>query len=504
MAKNIHVLPVGFETWRLLEPIRIASGQVSEIVLVSPPEEADEAIEREVDGRRGFVSRMKRNLRSELESESVTEETMPPLHSYTQVYEWAHRYLGELAEEGIVHVNISSLPTAAAIAVSQAVTTLKNDRPALRGRLDAQYLPVERYLGVEAYDALRAESRNQAELFRSYQQYQEVHPDLFRAVVEPIEEKIQRLDSWFSERLDEMVGEEMSREGTREQLVECRRRLDEASESFERAKRGEEGREDEWEPAFSPYEVDPETPVESLCKRVEELPPNAFHAQSLEKVRAETDELRRLVARFTSIQEKMGNLESALEDSAGESQLRAVREEMERHGMTRGRVRSDGEIVHLSVPVPPAHDVSAMETAILFTLARTEAVGSINELGDRLTVELISVLEQQLDTAEPVETLDEGARGYVEQLIEEDGRSEVLERVEMEIHDVIRSRLQYNLEKLEEKGYIRRREADHDRRRKELLLSQTGRLWVGTHDYAESGLSAIGELLTKELQKLQD
>jgi hypothetical protein len=120
-------------------------------------------------------------------------------------------------------------------------------------------------------------------------------------------------------------------------------------------------------------------------------------------------------------------------------------EQIERSGVTKGaKVMDDGKR-YVEFPATPLPDLRDFEVALLKFLAKHGTMRSTSEL----------------------------AREF--------GRKEGMSP-EAEDFESFRSKVQYNVDKLEDKGYIERHEQDN---RHETTLSVTGELWVKTHTSVE-------------------
>lgn len=116
--------------------------------------------------------------------------------------------------------------------------------------------------------------------------------------------------------------------------------------------------------------------------------------------------------------------------------LQDLLNKVERTGITEGARTLDDEMF-VEFPASPGRDVDELEQEILYFLHSREPMPSTSELA--------------------------------KQLAKETGE---------EYDSSIRSRVQYNVAKLEEKGYVRRKQAGN---RLETELSTMGRMWVETH-----------------------
>ena len=118
-------------------------------------------------------------------------------------------------------------------------------------------------------------------------------------------------------------------------------------------------------------------------------------------------------------------------------ELRDVREKIDRVGVTEGVREIDDGQMYVEFPASPGRELQEFEVVILEFLYREGAMTSTSQLAEQLAADL-----------------------------------------EVEYNDSFRSRVQYNVSKLDERGYVERVEKGN---RHETSLSTMGMMWVKTH-----------------------
>lgn len=151
-----------------------------------------------------------------------------------------------------------------------------------------------------------------------------------------------------------------------------------------------------------------------------------------------------LVLRMLDVLENAAEtLDGLGDDGTAREQYEEIRDLLDRiddSGVTEGARDLGGEL-HVEFPTSPGGNVEAFEASILQFLAGDDPVPSTSALAERLA--------------------DHSGEEYDESF---------------------RSRVQYNVSNLDEKGYVDRTKVGN---RLETRLSTMGRLWVETHDDAE-------------------
>ena len=112
-------------------------------------------------------------------------------------------------------------------------------------------------------------------------------------------------------------------------------------------------------------------------------------------------------------------------------------ERIEEKGITQGAKELDGQMF-VEFPSPPGSDIDEFEKRVMNFLNGKDSISSTSALAEQLA-----------------------------------------EHLDIEYDSSFRSRVQYNVSKLDKKGYVNRDEIGN---RLETQLSTMGRMWVATHD----------------------
>jgi hypothetical protein len=206
-----------------------------------------------------------------------------------------------------------------------------------------------------------------------------------------------------------------------------------------------------------------------------------------ERVETMVDTREMLKNQLDSLHREITRMEQAA------NRAETVLDEISRAGMTAGL---RGEPADWNIPLPPTADLREVEKVILYVLERR---------GDQRSVQTLarSTAEELRDLAEEIGSHPEGIEMETATkncCIRMASDSQLGDDVEEFFADRLRNRLQYNLQALEEKGYVHRREAEDDSRRIETGLSDTGALWTSVQELSEIRRTAVQEELRDQLQ----
>lgn len=155
MGKTVHLIPVGFDFQRLVQPIARGTLEADEVHLLhssreASAEEAQQLAERMVDRLEETFGTL---LGKEVERHSIGD-----IFEFKDAYPMAYEMIQSHIDEGNdVWVNISSMPRTVAFAFASAANSLVVEKPELRDRVHTYYVSPEEYLVTQMIEELRKE-----------------------------------------------------------------------------------------------------------------------------------------------------------------------------------------------------------------------------------------------------------------------------------------------------------------------------------------------------------
>jgi hypothetical protein len=211
-TETIHLLPVGFDIHRLTAPLTSDEFDADRVVLVHSTEDDINSDQHQSEADRlvaNAFEQTKKNIESLLVDIPVESRTVPSFTDYRQLYSAAYDLLRELSNEGIVHVNVSSIPLSGTSAFVNAEATLsstvfnddsdvKTDFPAEytnRGdRVHTYYVRPEQYVETEIYSLLNDYIPRNLDVIEEYfEDYREVETGVFYGLATPIRRQVTTL-----------------------------------------------------------------------------------------------------------------------------------------------------------------------------------------------------------------------------------------------------------------------------------------------------------------------
>lgn len=157
VAEDVHLLPVGFDYERLIQPISASDGLPADrvIILFSAAGSGDERVEELVIR---LVDKLQEDVERVLRLEAERTPVEPNIFDYSDLYEFAHsRIMTELEKENNVYVNISSMPRTVAFAFATAAESIVLEEPGRRDSVTTYYASPEQYLVLDMIEQLGKE-----------------------------------------------------------------------------------------------------------------------------------------------------------------------------------------------------------------------------------------------------------------------------------------------------------------------------------------------------------
>jgi hypothetical protein len=213
--EKIHVLPVGFDIHRLTAPLTSDEFDVDRVVLAHSTEDS-------IDPEGGYPSETDRMVANAFEKTRdnienfldvpVEIRTIPEFTEYRQLYTEAYKSLRRLSSEGVVYVNVSSIPLSAASAFTNAEAVLSaegtaenssnsesnfTDEYANRSeRVHTYYIRPEQHLEAELIHYNREITTSNIESLEKFvEEYKELESGLFYGLAELIQQRVETLQT---------------------------------------------------------------------------------------------------------------------------------------------------------------------------------------------------------------------------------------------------------------------------------------------------------------------
>lgn len=157
MVEDVHLLPVGFDYERLIQPISASDELPADrvVILFSAADSGDERV-KELVYR--LVDKLQEDVERVLRLEAERAPVEPDIFNYSDLYEFAHtRIMAELEMGNDVYVNISSMPRTVAFAFATAAESIVLEDPRRRDSLTSYYASPEQYLVLDMVEQLQEE-----------------------------------------------------------------------------------------------------------------------------------------------------------------------------------------------------------------------------------------------------------------------------------------------------------------------------------------------------------
>ena len=210
--ETIHVLPVGFDINRLTAPLGSDEFDADRVILLHSTEDDIDADQQSEADR--LVAHAFEQTKKMIEDQfviPVETRTVPGFTEYRQLYSAAYDLLRELSSEGVVYVNVSSIPLSAASAFANAETVLsasasasdfgtEMDFPAEytnRGdRVHTYYIRPEQYLETGLYRIIRDYVPGKVDSIEGrVEEYRDIEAGVFYGLAVPIRHRVKQLQN---------------------------------------------------------------------------------------------------------------------------------------------------------------------------------------------------------------------------------------------------------------------------------------------------------------------
>ncbi|RYJ14685.1 MarR family transcriptional regulator [Halogeometricum borinquense] len=155
MGETIHIIPVGFDFQRLVQPITQGNLEANRIHILHSSRESSDEEAQELAGR--MVERLQETFETIL-GKTVNIETVDDIFKFEDAYPMAYDMIQEEVKAGNdVWVNISSMPRTVAFAFAIAANTLVVENPDNRDQIHTYYVSPEEYLVTRMIKELKKE-----------------------------------------------------------------------------------------------------------------------------------------------------------------------------------------------------------------------------------------------------------------------------------------------------------------------------------------------------------
>lgn len=155
MGETVHIIPVGFDFQRLVQPIAQGNLEADRIQLLHSARESSDEEAQELAGR--MVERLQDTF-STILGKTVNVQSVEDIFEFEDAYPLAYEMIENEIEDGNeVWVNISSMPRTVAFAFASAANTLVVETPERREKIHTYYVSPEEYLVTRMIKELREE-----------------------------------------------------------------------------------------------------------------------------------------------------------------------------------------------------------------------------------------------------------------------------------------------------------------------------------------------------------
>jgi hypothetical protein len=155
MRKKIHIIPVGFDFQRLVQPITQGKLEADEIYLLHSSRESSEKEAQHLAER--MVERLEETFGTIL-GKKVERKSIDDIFGFEEAYPMTYEMIQDHVDQGNeVWVNISSMPRTIAFAFASAANSLVVEKPHLRNQVHTYYVSPEEYLVTRMIQELREE-----------------------------------------------------------------------------------------------------------------------------------------------------------------------------------------------------------------------------------------------------------------------------------------------------------------------------------------------------------
>jgi hypothetical protein len=524
MAKNLHVLILGFDAQRLVKPLSSGVFSPDRVILLRDERDPDthEATSPHEELIADAYTTVDQDLNHYLDI-NVEEKRRPLFTDFAQVYRSFYEFLNEYGTGWDVTFNLSAAPKSTVLALQAARATWVSEHPRQDRTIELYYFEPDRYLETEVRSKLTHLVDQVDTLARERTRFSSnAQSELIESLTDPVEDAVRRVKrrrdevEQYIDEVDEdpaATADESDDNGPFDLFTDA---VDDVTSAVDDLIGDDE------EPSDELNELEAYlSKCKDLSREIEEDPirtVNAFRQWSERRFAAHTvpdrvaEPLRKAIndleARVRTMVKTRDTLKTELQsfhleiDRTEQAANRAedLLDTIDRTGMTEG-IHSRAE--KWNIPQPPTADLRDVEQIILYVLERQGAQRSVQALARATAKELRKLAEELGAYPDDVE-MDTELKNCCVRI---ESNSEIGDDFEEYLADKLRNRLQYNLQSLADQGYIHRRrpdEEERDRRRVQTELSSTGALWTEVHDTSEIRRSAVEEELREQLQQFVD
>lgn len=155
MAKQVHIIPVGFDYERLFQPISQGNLEADQVhLLYSSREESDEEARKLADN---MIEQLEKTFETVLGID-VERKKVENIFNFGKLYPEAYDRIEREVKKGHeVWVNISSMPRTVAFAFATAANSLLVENNDYRNQIHTYYVSPEDYLVTEMIEQFREE-----------------------------------------------------------------------------------------------------------------------------------------------------------------------------------------------------------------------------------------------------------------------------------------------------------------------------------------------------------
>lgn len=156
MSEHVHIIPVGFDFERLIQPISQGTFQETDRVLLIHSTSNPDG-DRRADLADSMVNELK-DAFDRILGIDVTHVTVDDIYDYENLYVFAYETIAdEIKEEHTIYLNISSMPRTVAFAFATAGAAHIIEDPAQRNQIHTYYVSPDKYMVIDMIEELETE-----------------------------------------------------------------------------------------------------------------------------------------------------------------------------------------------------------------------------------------------------------------------------------------------------------------------------------------------------------
>ncbi len=155
MGNKIHIIPVGFDFQRLVQPIAQGNLEADQIYILHSSRESSDKEAQELAAR--MVERLEDTFQTIL-GKTVEVKAVNNIFEFENAYPKAYKMIQKEVKAGNeVWINISSMPRTVAFAFASAANTLTIENPDKRNQIHTYYVSPKEYLVTKMIKELKNE-----------------------------------------------------------------------------------------------------------------------------------------------------------------------------------------------------------------------------------------------------------------------------------------------------------------------------------------------------------